>query len=95
MTVPDQLIDEVSEKALAIYNDKLKSILEPAHSKVYVVIHFDTGDYQLGNTLYSALHTMRELHEPVRLVGMKIKTEPEYGLAATILAYRKLVSGQS
>jgi hypothetical protein len=89
MQVSDEMLSDATQKGRAIYSDKLQAILEPDHDGEFVVIHVDSGDYQLGKTLTKALDTMLERHEPDgRLFGMKVGPEPEYGLAARIQASR-------
>jgi hypothetical protein len=86
MTISDESANEVTDKGLAIYDTKLRDILEPTHSNEYVVIHVDSGDYALGKKFSKALRAIRQRHEPGRLVGRRIGNESEYGLAARILA---------
>jgi len=50
MQVSKQTTSDVTDIGLAIYNDKLKAILEPDHNNEFVVIHVDTGDYAIGKT---------------------------------------------
>ena len=85
MPLPGEATSEVTDKGIAIYNDKLKCILEPDHNNEYVVIHVDTGDYVLGRSFVAALTTIRRRREPGRLVGMKIGPEPDYALASRLL----------
>jgi hypothetical protein len=85
--VSDEYRDEVAAKGRAIYENELGPLLEPEHDKEYVVIHVDNGDYAVGKSMGAAMRELLKRH-PVdgRLIGLKIGNEPEYGLAARLLA---------
>jgi hypothetical protein len=46
---------ELARRAEAIYEQRLKAILEPEHRGEFVVIEPDSGDYFLGRTLSEAV----------------------------------------
>lgn len=85
--VSEAYLEEVAVRGRAIYDAKLKSLLEPAHNNEFVVIHVDTEDYAVGPTFTHAKREMRQRH-PLdgRLMGMKIGAEPEYELAKRLIA---------
>lgn len=77
--VSEAYLEEVAVRGRAIYDAKLKALLEPAHNNEFVVIHVDTEDYAVGPTFTHAKREMRRRHSlDGRLMGMKIGTEPEY-----------------
>lgn len=84
--VSDEVMDELGQRGSAIY-EKLKPILEPAFDKKFVAIHVDTEDYEVGRSSGDAWRAMLK-RRPVdgRLFIRKIGSEPEYGLAARMLA---------
>lgn len=90
--VRDPLVSQEYRDALAaqgrmIYDAELKPLLEPARNGEFVVIHVDTRDYAVGNSVTVAKRELRRRHPcDGRLVGMKIGPEPEFGLAARLLA---------
>ena len=85
-TAPDGKLDERAERALAIYDSQLKAILEPEFVGKFVSIHIDSGDYAVAPYAGDAIRKMRETYNKGSLVTMKIGSEPEYGLAARLLA---------
>jgi len=79
--------DELVAKGLDFYNNKLRDLLEPVHNSEYVVIHVDAEDYAVAKSLAAATRAMRRRHEADgRLIGLKIGREPEFGLAARLIA---------
>ena len=83
-------LKELLELGMAIYENKLKAILEPQFNGKFVAIHVDTGDYTVGRSSGDAMRTMHKLHPDSRLLVHKIGPEPEYGLAARILTSEML-----
>ncbi len=79
-------LEELDQLGAAIY-EKLKSLLEPEFDRKFVTIHVDTEDYAVGKNSSTATRSILERH-PVdgRLYCRKIGNEPEYGLAARIMA---------
>jgi len=57
-----QPLDETTQSGLALYETKLKNLLEPAHSGEVVAIHIDTGDYLVAANSPVAMRAMRQLH---------------------------------
>ena len=86
--------EELSKRGEAIYETKLKGLLEPEYNNQFVAIHVDSGDYTIARSTARAMRAMREIHKEGPLVLMKIGPEPEYGLAARILA-GEMQAGQS
>ena len=93
-TMTDEEHEALTNRGLAIYDEKLKPILEPEFDKKYVAIHVDTEDYAVADSSGDAMRAMRKRHMEGRLVMRRIGNEPEWGLAARILAGR-LASGQA
>jgi hypothetical protein len=86
MALYDTNSDELTAKGLAIFDIKLRAVLEPTHNNKYVAIHVDSGYYAIGRSWVAALRAIRERHAiDGRLVTMRIGTEPEYGLASRVL----------
>jgi hypothetical protein len=79
-------LEELSRMGSAIYDDRLRAILEPDCNGKFVAIHVDSGDYTVGRSSGETMRAMHKLHADSRLLVMKIGPEPEYGLAARILA---------
>lgn len=61
-----QKSQDLATRGLAIYQNQLKSILEPQHCDEFVAIEPDSGDYFLGKTLSEAIQSARKAY-PQRL----------------------------
>ena len=90
----DEEHEALTKRGLAIYEETLKPILEPAYDNKYVAIHVDTGDYEVADSTGDAMRAMRKRRTEGRLLMRRIGNEPEWGLAARIMAGR-LAAGQT
>ena len=62
-----------------IYDEKLKSRLEPDHLGEVIAIHVETGDYFLGRTVLEACRRGREKHPDAVFVCRRVgKDAPVY-----------------
>ncbi len=97
MSEPEQTeeLGELSRRGLAIYERKLKAELEPEYNNQFIAIHPDSEDYTIANSTGNAMRAMRKIHATGRLLLMKIGPEPEYGLAARILASDMAAGGKA
>ena len=77
---------DLTRRGLAIYESKLKATLEPEYNNQFIAIEPDSEDYTIADSTGNAMRAMRKIHATGRLLLMKIGPEPEYGLAARILA---------
>ncbi len=85
-TMTDEEIEALSDRGLAIYDEKLKPILEPDFDNKYVAIHVETEDYEVANSSGDAMRAIRKRRPEGFLLKMRIGNEPEWGLAGRILA---------
>lgn len=85
-------LEEISVRGQAIYEARLKSLLEPTYNNRFVAIHLDTETYAVGRSTGEAMRMLRRTHPEGQLFLMKIGSEPEYGLAARILS-GEMISG--
>ena len=85
-TMTDEEHEALTNHGLAIYEDKLKPILEPALDNKYVAIHVDSEDYEVADSSGDAMRGMRKRRSEGRLLMRRIGNEPEWGLAGRILA---------
>ena len=83
--ITEKELEELSVRGQAIYETRLKPILEPASNNHFVVIHLTSEDYVVGRSTGEAMRTLRKTHPEGQLFLLKIGPEPEYGLAARIL----------
>ena len=85
-------LSPLAELGRTIYEDKLKSILEPNHNGEAVAIHVDTGDYALGNSHHAAAQALMVRHAADgRIVTLTIglPTDTDSRLATRVAAGRK------
>ena len=87
--------EDTSRRGRAIYQNKLKAQLEPKYNNQFIAIHPDSEDYIVANSTGNAMRAMRKIHPVGRLLLMKIGPEPEYGLAARILASDMVARGKA
>ena len=77
---------ELTRRGLALYDGKLKALLEPDHNNEFVAIEPDSEEYVIARSSGDAMRAMHKRYPDRLMVLMKIGPEPEYGLAARILA---------
>ena len=85
--MPSETLTDLSQSGLAIYDRKLKAILEPDQNNRYVAIHVPTEDYAVGRSSGDDMREIRKRH-PVdgQLVIRMMGPEPDYGMASRVLA---------
>lgn len=93
LTPADEKENLLSKRGLAIYEEKLRPLLEPFHNNEFVSIHIGTEKYTLGASSGDALRAIRKHHPHGWLVIVKIGNEPEWGLAARLLV-GQMTAGQ-
>ncbi|MDQ2800993.1 MAG: hypothetical protein M3Y13_15275 [Armatimonadota bacterium] len=76
-----QPLDDVTIRGLAIYEERLKEILEPEHTGEVVAIHIDSGDHTVADSSPEALRAMRRQHPSGLLFLYTIGPATDYGLA--------------
>ncbi len=82
-----ETLSDLSKRGLAIYEEKLKPVLEPQYNNHYVAIHVPTEDYAVGRYSGDAMREILTRHEvDGQFVIRRIGPEPEYGLIARYLA---------
>ncbi len=91
----NEAVSQAAQRGRAIYETKLKAILEPAENNRFVAIHPDSGEYMVANSTGEALRRMRGVQPQGRLYFTKIGPEPEYGLSARILMAEMAAREQS
>jgi hypothetical protein len=79
-------IEQLAERGQTIYDQKLKATLEPDQNGRVVAIHVDTEEYGLGRNSHEAVRAVRVLHPEGRLVILTIGSQPDYALAARLMA---------
>lgn len=88
-------LDEATRRALALYEAKLKAVLEPLHNGEFVAIHPDSEEYSVASTSGDAMRAMFQLHPEGQVLLHLIGPAPaDSGLAARMLGTRLLARGQ-
>ncbi|HZT41179.1 MAG TPA: hypothetical protein VFA07_03275 [Chthonomonadaceae bacterium] len=85
-------LSPLAEQGRAIYESRLKAILEPEHTGEAVAIHVDTEDYALGNSHSEAARALLARHQPDgRIVTLTIgsPTDQDLRLVTRITAGQK------
>jgi hypothetical protein len=76
---------ELASRASAIYEQRLRSRLEPTHPEDFVAIEPESGDFFLGKTLSEAIQAARSAH-PARLsFAVRIGHKSTVEIGATTL----------
>lgn len=73
----DEDLDLLAERGGALYNERLKQLLEPEHNGQWVAIHLDSGEYGLGKNSPSALRALRAKQPTGFVVTMLVGPERE------------------
>lgn len=89
----DEEHDVLFQQGLAIYDEILKPVLEPAYNNQYVAIHVASGEYAVAKSSGDSMRAMRKRQPEGPLVVMQIGPEPEWGLAGRLLA-SQMAAGQ-
>lgn len=55
-------LDRITSVAVAIYNQRLKGVLEPSQNGRTVALHLDSGDYALARNSSEARRALRGRH---------------------------------
>ena len=79
-------LDEATRRALAIYDAKLKAVLEPEHVGETVAIHLDTEDYAVARNSPLARAALRKRHPHGMIATINIGLDPGSPLAMRLLA---------
>lgn len=79
--------DNLTQLGLAIYETKLKPLLEPQEDGKFVAIHVDTEDFAVAPASGQATRALLQRH-PIdgRIIVRKIGSEPEYSLLTRMIA---------
>ena len=70
--IPDEELRRISEAGRALYEERLKSVLEHQENNRIVVIHLDSGGYAVDDTYPRALRELRKTHPQGMTVALRI-----------------------
>ena len=77
-------LSEVTQRALAFYQEILQAELEPEQIARGLAIHPDSGDYLVADTPTHAGHAMRLRHPEGGTVTLRIGLLPDHALPARL-----------
>ncbi len=78
MTTPKYSIDEVCDRGEQIYEDQIKSLVEPSETGKFVVIDIETGDYELDEVKLEASIRLRDRRLDSIRYGAKVGSKYAY-----------------
>src|SRR5947208_1811403 len=79
-------LDAVSQRGLAVYESRLKQILEPAHNGETVAIHIESGDFAVAPARGKAMRAARRTHPEGLIVLLSVGSEADHSLADRLLS---------
>jgi len=84
----DEAIAEIERLGEALYEEKVRDLVEPDYVNHYAAIHVDSGDYAVGKSTVHALRAMDKIRPEAsgRIYLRRIGDEPDYALIARIIA---------
>jgi hypothetical protein len=68
-------LGEITSRGKQIYEQKLRSLLEPEHVGKYLVIDVDSGDYEMDEEHLAALDRVRARHPDGSFFSMRVGYE--------------------
>ena len=82
---------ELAQKALIIYDTRLKTLLEPGNNGKAVAVHVDSGDYIVADTHNAAGKAMDARHPEGLFVTLTIgpPTKGDFAVSQRVLAGQK------
>jgi hypothetical protein len=72
--------DEVVDLGKAIYQEKIKHLVEPAENGKFVVIDVESGDYELDEQIIPALDRLRDRHPNAITYAARVGFRTAYNL---------------
>jgi hypothetical protein len=78
--------EALAQRGLEQYENHIKAQLEPAQNGQFVAIHVPTGEYVVARNSPESRRALRLRFPTGYIVTRKIGNEPDYALAARLLA---------
>ena len=67
-----QWAEEIGRKGEALYQEKIKPLVDPLHYGKFVVIDVETGDYEIGKRMTDASKILRERRPESITYGVRV-----------------------
>jgi hypothetical protein len=72
MAHPRYTRDEIAARARTIYEQRIRSLVEPQHTGEYLVINVETGEYELDPDDETVSRRAYEKYPSAALYGMRV-----------------------
>ena len=64
--------EEIGRKGQALYQEKIKPLVDPLHYGKFVAIDVESGDYEIGNRMIVASKKLRERRPEAITYGVRV-----------------------
>ena len=64
--------ETIAQRGRAVYEQKLRALLEPTEIGRYLVLNIETGEYELGNDALTPSETMRQRFPGTLFYAMRV-----------------------
>ena len=71
-------VEEVARQGEAIYQERIRTLVDPLHYGEFLVIDVATGDYELGNRMILASKKLRERKPGAITYGIRVGFSAAY-----------------
>lgn len=75
-------------EAMRLYEQRLRSRLEPGHNGEFLIVNLDTGEYELGRDDLTVSQRARQRFGKARLVTLRVGRRAAYRLGGVIREQR-------
>lgn len=85
MPLEDPQPGEVTALGEAIYQDRIKSLMEPTERGKFLVIDVESGDYEVDQDHLTASHRLRKRRPDAVTYALKVGYRAAYSLGGRVL----------
>ena len=78
MTAPNYGIDEVCDRGEKIYEERIKSLVEPQQIGKFIVIDIESGDYEIDEEMLAASDRLQKRRPDSVQFGAMVGYESAY-----------------
>jgi hypothetical protein len=82
-------LDDLARRGVVLYNERLKSLLEPTYNGKAIAINVETGEYLIADDLPDARRLFREKYATPNGITMIIGPETDTLMLARVMVGRK------
>lgn len=70
--------EEIGRKGEALYQERIKALVDPLHYGKFVVIDVETGDYEIGKRMKDASKVLRKRRPEAITYGVRVGFSAAY-----------------